>query len=243
MLATTSSPSWRRRTAACCGPSTPGATRLSTKLQRSLAKYTTTAARVPKCSSTSNASSGVRKPSSFGTIDRWADDEIGRNSVSPWTMPSTKVRSTADRSPFHVGARPGKYRSSRSIPQRVSSDLEASPGQGGGADAGPVGRDRWDQGDQQVPELGVVLLEDPDHLGARREPRALDDHHGPAVVRGDPQPLRLLEREPAQLGAVGVGEGHVRGDRAVVEGVGAPGGPVDELIADDEVAGSRLRLE
>src|SRR6266545_3800848 len=157
----------RWRTAACCGPSTPGATRLSTKLQRSLAKYTTTAARVPKCSSTSNASSGVRKPSSFGTIDRWADDEIGRNSVSPWTMPSTKVRSTADRSPFHVGARPGKYRSSRSIPQRVSSDLEASPGQGGGADAGPVGRDRWDQGDQQVPELGVVLLEDPDHLGVR----------------------------------------------------------------------------
>src|SRR6266545_1212914 len=108
MLATTSSPSWRRRTAACCGPSTPGA-----------------------------------------------------------TMPSTKVRSTADRSPFHVGARPGKYRSSRSIPQRVSSDLEASPGQGGGADAGLVGRDRWDQGNQQVPELGVVLLEDPDHLGVR----------------------------------------------------------------------------
>src|SRR6266516_5600497 len=167
MLATTSNPSWRRRAAACWGPSTPGATRLSTKLQRSLAKYTTTAARVPKCSSTSKASSGVRKPSSFGTIDRWADDEIGRNSVSPWTMPSTKVRSTADRSPFHVGARPGKYRSSRSIPQRVSSDLEASPGQGGGADAGPVGRERGDHGDQQVPELGVVLLEDPDHLGVR----------------------------------------------------------------------------
>src|SRR6266516_4722321 len=218
MVATTSNPSWRRRAAACWGPSTPGATRLSTKLQRSLAKYTTTAARVPKCSSTSKASSGVRKPSSFGTIDRWADDEIGRNSVSPWTMPRTRVRSTADRSHFHAGR---AFQADVVIGDQRHVDV---------ADL-ELACERRLRIAGHVDDLPAGVLV-PAGLGAGREPRPLHDHHGAAVVRGDPKALRLLQREPAQLGTVGVGEGHVRGDRTVIEGVGPPRGPVDELVTD-----------
>ena len=41
---------------------------------------------------TSNAAllmNGSSQPSTWGTRMRCAEDEIGRNSVSPWTMPMT----------------------------------------------------------------------------------------------------------------------------------------------------------
>src|SRR6266540_6518795 len=139
MEASASSPSCRRQVRTRSGPSTLGANRESANAHRSRAKYSTTAARVPKCSSTSKASSGVGMPRTFGTIDRCADDEIGRNSVSPWTIPSTSARST--------------------------SHLEAGAGKGVRADAGTLARHRGDQCEQQAPELAEVLLEHPHDLG------------------------------------------------------------------------------
>src|SRR3954465_9786587 len=48
-----------------------------------------TAAVVPSCTTAVNAEPGSSQPAKAGTIRRWAVLEIGRNSVSPWTMPRT----------------------------------------------------------------------------------------------------------------------------------------------------------
>ena len=39
------------------------------------------------CSSADTSS----HPNSHGTMIRWPEDEIGRNSVMPWTMPRTNA--------------------------------------------------------------------------------------------------------------------------------------------------------
>ena len=46
-----------------------------------------------------------------------------------------------------------------------------------------------------------------------------------------------VDRDPAQDRVVDVGRADVGHDRAVEERVGAAAGPVDELVAHDEVAG------
>src|SRR6266704_205090 len=82
-------------------------------------------------------------------------------------------------------------------------------------------------------------------LGLRSggEAGTLDHDHRAAVVHGDAELLGLLHRELAQLRAVGVGEGDVRRLGAVVERVGPAPGPVDHLVADDEVARGGLGLQ
>ena len=57
--------------------------------QRSARKYSSTAAIVPSCVTAVNAAPGSSQPRNAGTIRRCAVLEIGRNSVSPWTMPRT----------------------------------------------------------------------------------------------------------------------------------------------------------
>ena len=52
------------------------------------------AATVPAWSTTENASdsmNGSSHPNRYGTRSRCPDDEIGRNSVSPWTIPMTSA--------------------------------------------------------------------------------------------------------------------------------------------------------
>src|SRR5215217_3791049 len=48
-----------------------------------------TAAAVPSCVTAVNAAPGSSQPRSAGTIRRWPLEEMGRNSVRPWTMPRT----------------------------------------------------------------------------------------------------------------------------------------------------------
>ncbi len=49
----------------------------------------TTAAIVPSWVTAVNAAPGSSQPRKAGTIRRWPVLEIGRNSVSPWTIPRT----------------------------------------------------------------------------------------------------------------------------------------------------------
>src|SRR3954471_9457439 len=48
-----------------------------------------TAAVVPSWITAVNAEPGSSQPTNAGTIRKWPVLEIGRNSVSPWTMPRT----------------------------------------------------------------------------------------------------------------------------------------------------------
>src|SRR3954464_4703731 len=48
-----------------------------------------TATVVPSCMIAGTAAPGSDQPANAGTIRRWPVDEIGKNSVSPWTMPRT----------------------------------------------------------------------------------------------------------------------------------------------------------
>ena len=57
--------------------------------QISCRKKISTAVSVPSWVTAVNAAPGSSQPSSAGTIRWWALDEIGRNSVRPWTMPRT----------------------------------------------------------------------------------------------------------------------------------------------------------
>src|SRR5689334_6221596 len=52
-----------------------------------------TAASVPSCETAVNAAPGSLPKKTPDTIRRCADDEIGRNSVSPWTRPRTTTSS------------------------------------------------------------------------------------------------------------------------------------------------------
>ncbi len=61
-------------------------------------KKISTASMVPSWMTAVNAAPGSCQPASFGTMSRCAELEIGRNSVSPWTMP----RMTASKT-FTVG--------------------------------------------------------------------------------------------------------------------------------------------
>ena len=56
---------------------------------RSLRKYSSTAAIVPSWVTAVKAAPGSSQPRNAGTIRRCPVLEIGRNSVSPWTMPRT----------------------------------------------------------------------------------------------------------------------------------------------------------
>src|SRR5215213_1577738 len=61
-----------------------------------------TAAIVPSWITAVNAAPGSCQPSRAGTIRRWPLLETGRNSVRPWTMPSTAalIRSTPPPGPL-----------------------------------------------------------------------------------------------------------------------------------------------
>ena len=48
-----------------------------------------TATSVPSWVTAVNAAPASRPKNTSETIRRWAEEEIGRNSVSPWTIPST----------------------------------------------------------------------------------------------------------------------------------------------------------
>src|SRR3954447_836886 len=50
---------------------------------------------VPSWMTAVNAAPGSDHPASFGTMSRCAELEIGRNSVSPWTMPRMVACSTS----------------------------------------------------------------------------------------------------------------------------------------------------
>ena len=62
---------------------------------------------VPMCSATSKAFSSDSLPAksshskSHGTSSRWPDELMGRNSDSPWTMPSTMAWSDGHAGPYN----------------------------------------------------------------------------------------------------------------------------------------------
>ena len=79
---------WSTRGPECAAPASP---RGRTRRGRG-GSSTHTATSVPMCSATSNAFCTLSlsksfQPNSQGTTIRWPDDEIGRNSDSPWTRP------------------------------------------------------------------------------------------------------------------------------------------------------------
>ena len=57
--------------------------------QMSCRKKISTASSVPIWMTAVNAAPGSPQPNHSGKIRRWALLEIGRNSVSPWMIPST----------------------------------------------------------------------------------------------------------------------------------------------------------
>ena len=68
-----------------------------TRRSQSWPKYSNRAASVPTLSMTLNASdvmNGSSQPITYGTRMRCPDDEIGRNSVSPWTIPMIRAWTT-----------------------------------------------------------------------------------------------------------------------------------------------------
>ncbi len=71
-----------------------------------------TAAIVPSCTTAVNAAPGSSQPKKAGTMRRWAVLETGRNSVSPWTIPSTMAcRASMRQAPYFAiaprrGSRP-----------------------------------------------------------------------------------------------------------------------------------------
>ncbi|KXK20029.1 MAG: hypothetical protein UZ18_ATM001000451, partial [Armatimonadetes bacterium OLB18] len=71
-------------------------------LQRSPQKYTITATMVPNWMTAVKAAPGSGQPTSEGTIRMWAVLEIGKNSVSPCTMPSTIASTNPMDSPAHT---------------------------------------------------------------------------------------------------------------------------------------------
>src|ERR1035437_3000598 len=77
---------------------------------------------------------------------------------------------------------------------------------------------------------------EPLRLGARREARALDDDDRALVVGVDVESAQRVDRDRAHLRTVGIGERNVRRHRAVVEGVLASRGTVDDLVGDDHRA-------
>ena len=52
---------------------------------------------MPRWRLTSNASPWSGQPNSQGMMMRCPEDEIGRNSVSPWTIPRTAARRSSIR--------------------------------------------------------------------------------------------------------------------------------------------------
>jgi hypothetical protein len=62
-------------------------------------------------------------------------------------------------------------------------------------------------------------------------------------VSRDVRGLGLFDDDLPEGGTVGVGEGDVRGDGAVVERRRTGVRPVHELIAHDELSGLHVRLE
>ena len=88
-----------------------------------------------------------------------------------------------------------------------------------------------------------TLRSEPLRLSARREPRALDDHHGPLGVGGDSQLPGFSHRHFPHHRTVRIRRRDMCRDRPVVESVLATRSPVHELIADHEVAGHDTGLK
>src|SRR6478609_4228086 len=86
-----------------------------------------TAASVPSCETAVNAAPGSLPKNTPDTMRRWADDEIGRNSVSPWTSPRTTTSSqvTPSTSRSRRSTRPGEECTSR--PGTVLGGARGSP--------------------------------------------------------------------------------------------------------------------
>src|SRR5687768_6300278 len=82
---------------------------------------------------------GSSQPNRTGTMMRWPLEEIGRNSVRPWTSPRTISRTV--------------YGSELQGPDSFS------------AFAGPLLRDRRDHVEEQRPDAVEVRLEEAEHLG------------------------------------------------------------------------------
>src|SRR5512141_190980 len=92
-----------------------------------------------------NAAPPSGQPSSAGTRCRWAVDEMGRNSVTPWTRPSTaacrvvKVRELYlgffALPPIHLPRVPGDGLAGGRAQQQRSVGVDAD---GGALDASPV---------------------------------------------------------------------------------------------------------
>ena len=75
---------------------------------RSWRKYRSTAAIVPSWTTAVNAAPGSGHPKNAGTMRRWAVLEIGRNSVSPWTIPSTMAWKSLMAARKGSGAKPAR---------------------------------------------------------------------------------------------------------------------------------------
>ena len=91
-------------------------------------------------------------------------------------------------------------------------------------------------------DVPALRREEP-RLRPRREAWTLDHDHGSPIVHRQSERARPLDGHLAKRGAVRVGERDVRGHRPVVERAGSSLRPIDELIADHELAGLHAGLE
>src|SRR5688500_8254538 len=126
------------------------------------------ATRVPMWSITVSPSEGSSQPSMTGTITRWPLEEIGRNSVSPWTRPRTISRTT--------------YRSEPCPAGRVNSAGGLQRPDSFSTFAGPLLRDRRDHVEEQRADAVEVGLEEAEHLGLGDGLRARFPFHTRVVV-------------------------------------------------------------
>src|SRR5919106_6227008 len=125
----------------------------------------TTARSVPRWRSTSKVRDGLSQPRTAGTTTRCPLEEMGRNSVSPWSRPrkiSWNMKSAS------VVTRP----SGREGAERLA------------AAALPLGRDGGDEVEEEDPDPVQIRREELEHLGlGDRHPRLVFPHAG--VVVGD----------------------------------------------------------
>src|SRR5262249_49159331 len=87
-----------------------------------------------------------------------------------------------------------------------------------------------------------ALVDEPLRLGAGREPWSLDCHHGTGRVHSNASGLACFKRQVPELGTIWIGARDVSRNRTIVKGIDAPAGSVDELVADDEIAGLGVLL-
>src|SRR4051812_9804017 len=145
-----------------------------------------TAAMVPSWTTAVNAAPGSSRPRKAGTIRRWAVLEIGRNSVSPWTMPRMIAWAVVTQ-PCQRGsrARIPAYRRARRRPEEPSVRV------GTAAVAAPV-RVRLVR-----PVDRVELLQRPAGADGDAGERALGQVHRHLRLGADPVGQALKQRSPA----------------------------------------------